>query len=42
MTRPRSALMPLLASVLAPGAAATGITPEVAGLFQRLIAMLRN
>lgn len=32
----------LLASVMAPGAAATGITPEVAGLFQRLVTVLRN
>ena len=32
----------LFATVLAPGAAATGITPEVAGLFQRLVTMLRN
>lgn len=32
----------LLASVTAPGAASTGITPEVAGLFQRLATVLRN
>ncbi|HEY0886418.1 MAG TPA: thioredoxin family protein [Ramlibacter sp.] len=32
----------LLASVTAPGAAPTGVTPEVAGLFQRLVTVLRN
>lgn len=32
----------LLASVTASGAAATGITPEVAGLFQRLVTALRK
>lgn len=35
-------LQRLLASLLAPGAAATGITPDVAGLFQRLAATLPN
>lgn len=32
----------LLASVLAPGAAPTGITVDVDALFQRLVALLRN
>lgn len=32
----------LLATVTAPGAAATGVTPQVAELFPRLLALLRN
>lgn len=32
----------LLSSLLEPGAAATGITPQVSALFQRLAPLLRN